>query len=650
MNNHLKHYALFVMLLCYLPHILTGPLWIFLIFISAIAYRLMADYYLYPPIPLWIRFVIVMGCLFLLNADIYTNQFLIRFLLVFIILKCCLELHSTRDLKVLIICNFFLMFSALIVIQEVWMIIYLLIALLANFSIMLKMNAPESSLRQIISKTSQQVIIVIPISLLLFFVFPRIDPLWQVPRGLNSTVGFTESLNFGSIAEVFNDNSTVMQITFTKAPIFQGYWRGIILTYFSGETWNSSRYSFFDFSHLPEIKPNEVADYEILLEPNQTKWLFYSGYPLNSKPKLLFSPEHGIIYLDKKNLTQRFAYSIQVGPAPYHILNPNERAETTQLPPDSNPRLNNWAKSQFAKTQNNIPDFIAFLKNYIHQQPFWYTLAPPVLDENKNPMDTFWFKTQKGFCEHYVSAVAFILRSAGIPTRVIIGYYGGHWNPVAHTIVVQRNNAHAWLEYWQEGVGWQQLDPTAFITPERIDQTIRNQTDIFNEHNYFNSAALPWMKKIKFYIESIRFFSERWLLFYNQNTQQNLMKQIGFAKLTKDQLLQVSIFCVVIFFSLFAFLLRWRQRLIQDALLHEYHLLQKEFQRFNISTYPSATLKQQCHSLINQVPELNAMISSFIHRYELLRLKQSKGNKKETIKLFKTLRSSLCRRNRRLTH
>lgn len=638
----LKHHALFVMFICYLPHISTEPWWLFTIFLAAIAYRLLADHFSYQPIPRWMNFVFVVGFLFLLNQDVNSSQFLIRFLLVFIILKSCLELSTVRDLKVIILCNFFLMFSALIVIQQIWMIIYLLIAILANLSIMLKLSAPQVSFKEISSKTSQQLLIVIPISIVLFYVFPRIDPLWQVPALTKGSIGFNETMRFGSISELFNDDSTALQISFKNQPILDGYWQGIILNYYSGESWSASGKN--SFLPLQAMKNNEQADYEILLEPTQTKWLFYEGYPVSSRPTLIFSPGRGLNNLKQENMTQRFAYSLKVQPAPYHALNSIEYAAATQLPLNLNPRLNTWAKEQFAKNNLNIPIFIAFLRDYIQQHPFWYTLSPPTLSTTKNQMDQFWFETQKGFCEHYVSAVTFILRAAGIPAHVVVGFHGGRWNPISRTIILQRNDAHAWLEYWQEGIGWQKLDPTAFIAPERIDSTIQNrQTDLFNQKNYFDISKISWVKKIKFIFDSVRFYTDRWFLFYNQSSQKNLLLNIGLEKWKKDQLLQAAVGCMILFFILLGFMYQWRQRKTRDPLLLEYQLLQKEFRRFNVSIPTSATLKQQCKSLINNMPNLSSYVSSFINKYEQLRLKQSNENKRETIALFKIFRNSLRR-------
>jgi transglutaminase-like putative cysteine protease len=646
---NLKRQAFFVIFICYIPHIASEPTWLFIIFLAAIGYQLTADYFRYPPLPAWMRFILFIACLFLLylNGDIFSSGFFIRCLLTFIILKF-LEIRNVRDLKVIVLCNFFLIFAALIVIQDLWINIYLFIAVIANLSIMLKLSASEATLRQIGSKSGQQLLIAIPLSILLFYFFPRIDPLWKVPSISTGNTGFSDTMSPGSVAAVFNDSSPVMQITFKNTPIVDGYWRGIVLSFYNGESWNSAWYNYSSFVSLPELKANENADYEIILEPHQKKWLFYEGYPVAGASSLLFSPDHGLIRQNKEPVTQRLAYSIKVQTAPYEDLDSTEYAAATQFPRDINPRLNAWAKKQFANSHRDIKTFISFLHDYIYQQSFWYTQTPPPLGADKNQMDVFWFDTQKGFCEHYASAVTLILRSAGIPARVILGYHGGLWNPISSAITIERSDAHAWVEYWQQGSGWQQLDPTSFIASERIDQTIRNRELSLNQENTSPISALSWGRRIGFYFESAQFFYERWFLFYNQNSQQSLLKNAGLGKWKKGELLQASVGCMILFFILIELFYQWRQKRALDALLLEYHLLQKEFRKFKISTHPSATLKQQCKSLIKQAPALAPILSNFIFRYEQLRLKHSKtdvrNNKKETIALFKTLRHTLRRR------
>jgi protein-glutamine gamma-glutamyltransferase len=640
-------HALLVMLICYLPHFATAPWWLFLLVLSAIGYRLIADYYGIPLLNAWIRFSLVVLCMVLLKIQygtIISSGFFVGFLLTFIGLKT-IETHTIRDLKVLTLCNFYLIFSALIVTQELWIIIYMLVAVVANLSLMLKLSANQASLRHIGSRSIKQVLIAIPLSILLFYIFPRIaNPLWQVPSLGQSQTGFSEKMSPGSIIDLFSDDSTALRVTFHNKPILNGYWRGLILSFYNGISWNPNDLPATAFAPLPNLPADAAPDYEVILEPHQKKWLFYLGYPAAGAPDLLFLSDSGLISKNKEIIDQRFAYQIKLRSPPYQDLTPREFVQNTQFPKTMNPRIRAWSREQFARLNNNPESFIAFLRNYINQQPYWYTLSPPSLPNSNQQMDNFWFDTRKGFCEHYASAVTLILRSAGIPARVIVGYQGGEWNPVARYMTVKQSDAHAWLEYWQKGVGWKQFDPTFFIAAERIDQQIIDaQSYRLNQSDHVDTSDMSWLTRTRLFLESAQFFTERWLLFYNQETQSELLSKAGLGDWRMGQLLQAAVALSLLFLVLFGLVYQWRQKRSQDPLLTEYHRLQKEFRRFNVPIEPSSTLKQQCHSLSDKAPDLAPELSSFLSRYEELRLKREKetdtsDDKKNTVKLFKNLR------------
>ncbi|MCB1568650.1 MAG: transglutaminase domain-containing protein, partial [Xanthomonadales bacterium] len=86
----------------------------------------------------------------------------------------------------------------------------------------------------------------------------------------------------------------------------------------------------------------------------------------------------------------------------------------------------------------------------------------------RNSVDDFLFGTQEGYCEHFASAFAVMMRDAGIPTRVVTGYQGGQYNQVGDYWLIRNSDAHAWTEVWLEGRGWVRIDPTASVAPERI--------------------------------------------------------------------------------------------------------------------------------------------------------------------------------------
>jgi transglutaminase-like putative cysteine protease len=97
---------------------------------------------------------------------------------------------------------------------------------------------------------------------------------------------------------------------------------------------------------------------------------------------------------------------------------------------------------------------------------FRYTLDP--VAAAGDPVDGFVLGTREGFCEHYAAALAVMLRAARIPARVVAGYLGGEVNAVTGHITVRQSDAHAWVEAVLDPVyGWQRLDPTLAVAPER---------------------------------------------------------------------------------------------------------------------------------------------------------------------------------------
>jgi hypothetical protein len=78
-----------------------------------------------------------------------------------------------------------------------------------------------------------------------------------------------------------------------------------------------------------------------------------------------------------------------------------------------------------------------------------------------HPVDDFLFRYKSGHCEYFASAMVLLLRSQGIPARLVTGFLGGEFNPLEGYYIVRQSNAHAWVEAWLgEGVGWRVFDPT----------------------------------------------------------------------------------------------------------------------------------------------------------------------------------------------
>ena len=92
-----------------------------------------------------------------------------------------------------------------------------------------------------------------------------------------------------------------------------------------------------------------------------------------------------------------------------------------------------------------------------------YTTDIPPLPAGSDAVDSFLFGTRRGYCEQISTATVVMLRSLGIPAREAVGYVPGPYNPITDLYDVQAKDAHAWVQVWFPGYGWQNFDPTADV-------------------------------------------------------------------------------------------------------------------------------------------------------------------------------------------
>ncbi|WP_156957658.1 transglutaminase family protein [Synechococcus sp. KORDI-52] len=123
--------------------------------------------------------------------------------------------------------------------------------------------------------------------------------------------------------------------------------------------------------------------------------------------------------------------------------------------PASSPRLN--AMAQQLRLLPTGRERLEAVEAWFRSQPFRYSLQPGAVAD----LDAFLFDQQVGFCGHYASAVAALMRAADVPSRVISGYQGGRVvKPLSGSpfLELRQSDAHAWVEVWLEGDGWQRVD------------------------------------------------------------------------------------------------------------------------------------------------------------------------------------------------
>ncbi len=203
------------------------------------------------------------------------------------------------------------------------------------------------------------------------------------------------------------------------------------------------------------------------MEPTRQQWVFALDIPYDwDLERTFMASQHQLARIQP--IDQRITYRAISHPE-FRLNN-----ELTQFARDYYTRLPGTANRRTAELARQMRDaagssevFINNVLRMFNRENFFYTLEPPPL--GSNPVDAFLFDTRRGFCEHYASAFAVMMRSVGIPSRIVLGYQGGEVNPMGNYLIVRQADAHAWTEVWLPRRGWYRIDPTAAVAPERIE-------------------------------------------------------------------------------------------------------------------------------------------------------------------------------------
>ena len=205
---------------------------------------------------------------------------------------------------------------------------------------------------------------------------------------------------------------------------------------------------------------------------------------------------------------------------------------------------------------------------HFNSNPFSYTLQPPLLGSNR-PVDEFLFDSRQGFCEHYAAAFVTMMRVAGYPARVVIGYLGGELNPRANQITVRQSDAHAWTEYWSENLGWVRVDPTAAIAPERIDNSIDLENSLAGNNmvQFVGSelgALANLLREARWFADLAKLKWDRWVVGFDHDRQQTLLSNLGLKDIALHILGAIAFLVSVTLLGIVAVILYRREKSRSD--------------------------------------------------------------------------------------
>jgi len=433
-----------------------------------------------------------------------------------------LALQHLYEARQLVWVHYFLIACCFILHQDMVIAVFVLLVFVVNLYSHYRLFSPSVSQIKW-SQTGRSVLIILPLWLAMFLLFPRLPPFWQIPNAKVASTGLSDTLDPGSIEQLVQDDSLAFRVEFDGAlpPRQQLYWRARLYEDFDGRRWqvntlrqNASR------QRAADAVADSSLSYRIIAEASQQTGLFALATPVSSSSNVFISPS-GLLS-STKPVSQRLSYQVSSSLAPVALVTEQEQQLNLRTAP-GNPQTRQFA-NQLKQQYPQSHDLVQALTEHFRQQPFYYSLTPPALGSNS--IDAFLFDSRTGFCSHYASASAVILRHAGIAARVVGGYQGGNWHPQQGYLAVRQREAHAWVEYLDNGV-WQPFDPTAAVAPERIlnslDSALPEDQRALLDPGWRQLALLQNMRQQLMHLD---YYWSVWVLGFDDTSQRQLWRNL----------------------------------------------------------------------------------------------------------------------------
>jgi protein-glutamine gamma-glutamyltransferase len=400
-----------------------------------------------------------------------------------------LEAHTAREFRVMILMGWVLCLCGFFLSQDFATALCLLIAaaLLVVALIQFHRGASPGAVWPPLGTACKLLLQALPLIVLFFLLFPRINAgfRFELHPFRSANTGFSDRLSPGSIAALANSSEVAFRAEFpgsSSRPWGPMYWRGVVMWRCNGMEWqapyvprsksSSSTLDTGGSSGLPFPSTNaKEIQQRITLAPHGARWMFALDRPIKTPPAAMLA--RGDYLWSVQPIRKARQYDVVSSEFSGNEITPAERAEALQVPASISPAVRDLARSW---TVDN-PDsrrIVSSALQFFRTQKFSYSLTPGEYDD----LDEFLFRRRVGFCEHYAASFATLMRLAGVPSRVVVGYLGGEYNDLGHFFVVRQADTHAWCEVWLPENGWTRVDPTAAVAPGRASLDLSSFLEI----------------------------------------------------------------------------------------------------------------------------------------------------------------------------
>jgi transglutaminase-like putative cysteine protease len=307
--------------------------------------------------------------------------------------------------------------------------------------------------------------------------------------------GFDDEVQLGQLGEILESDNIVMSIELfdendSRISLdWEPRWRGVTLAEYQNGRWyrqQKTRTTFPTFTPRELFgnssgRPWAIVRQQIKLESNDSSVLFGLRPMIDAFANRGFGPELNAIdgsisradtrsgTLDYEVRSLKDPDLPQPGEGP---VSEYRKELMLRIPEAMAPRLKAIAEAEIARLvpekREDVRERAKALEQYLRDSgEFGYTLKLDTVDANIDPVEDFLVNRKEGHCEYFASALTLLLRSVGIPARMVNGFKGGDWNELAKVLSVRQKHAHSWVEaYVGQLPGrermplWLTLDPT----------------------------------------------------------------------------------------------------------------------------------------------------------------------------------------------
>ena len=483
---------------------------------------------------LWNSLLISAFFLFLLDLTAISKDLLpagIHFLAILLNVKL-LTLQDRRDYRHIFAISLMAVVAAAALTTDLWYIwVFLIYLLAAIWSLLLyhltartasavttlPAGAPPNAPKTVAEitgtffwLTNGIAVFTFALTLITFFLLPRISVgFMHKPRGEGlRTTGFSERVDLGMIGSVKEDPQIVMRVELPDQPttgIERLYLRGMAFDYYNGRSWSSSSRQRRNLGVLDDgtfvvrsgaqrrqAAVSEPLRQDILLEPLDTSVLFAAPFAESVSGEFMNVQVDGMTGLHLPYVSpSRIRYSVL---SREHKLLPQDQTSVLEYAaairerylqlPSRNDRISELARHVTDPVSSTSEKSAAVLTHLLSN--YSYSLEADARGSD-HPIDEFLFTRKTGYCEHYATAMVLMLRSVGIPARLVTGFLATEWNEFGNYYTVRQRDAHAWVEVYYPQSGWVTMDPTpsnpAAFTPsiwmgfQRLAESMRLHWD-----------------------------------------------------------------------------------------------------------------------------------------------------------------------------